>query len=424
MADAPGKDKSTDPKAPGKSGAVKPPVLEGTARPAGSDKPEAAAAKPVLMADAKPETSKAEPGKAETAKPTPSTPPRVSKSPDSAAKSASPLIAGLLGGVIGLGAAYGLASLGYWPAQAPAPQPADPRIAQFAGSVPELQTVTGTIQDELATLNGRVSSLESGLADGGAAVVAADPALANDLEALRQKVDELAARPVEAAPADTGASEAIARLEAELAQMRAKADADAARLAQAEERLSTLATTTSDAAAAAAATDTATQLPLIFSGLDSAFANGRGYEPELAALRSAMPEASIPESLSGRATTGLPRPEAVRQSLTQIIPDMLAQRPLNGEGDWQAATLDWFRGAVAMRPNGDVEGDHPEARIARLEAAVARGDFQSASEELAALPDAMRVPASGIEADIKALAEAQAFIEQLRVDALKAGASR
>ena len=115
---------------------------------------------------------------------------------------------------------------------------------------------------------------------------------------------------------------------------------------------------------------------------------------------------------------------AVRQALTQIIPDMLAQRPINAEGDWQEATLDWFRGAVAMRPNGDVEGDSPDARVARLEAAVGRGDFQSAAEELDALPDAMRAPAGSIEADIKALAEAQAFIDALRAQALQSGASR
>ncbi|NMA99365.1 MAG: hypothetical protein GX970_14890 [Phyllobacteriaceae bacterium] len=416
MADAPGKDKSTDPKAPGKSGAVKPPVLEGTARPAASEKPEASQPKTEAKASAVPP-------KPEPAKPMPGPTPSVTKKPEPSGRGISALAAGLLGGVIGLGASYGLASLGYWPMQAPAPQPADPRIAQFAGTVPELQTVTNTIQDELATLNGRVSAIETGLENAPASAVAeADPALASEIEALRQQVEELAARPAETVTQpDPAASEAIATLEAQLAELRTKAEADAARLAETEARLSTLATTTSDAAAA---TDSAAQLPLIFSGLDSAFANGRGFEPELNALRGALPEASVPEALAGRATGGLPRPEAVRQALTQIIPDMLAQRPINAEGDWQEATLDWFRGAVAMRPNGDVEGDSPDARVARLEAAVGRGDFQSAAEELDALPDAMRAPAGSIEADIKALAEAQAFIDALRAQALQSGASR
>src|SRR5690606_15483074 len=127
------------------------------------------------------------------------------------------------------------------------------------------QTVTNTIQDELATLNGRVSSIETDLENAPASAGAeTDPELAGEIEVLRQQVQDLAARPAQTVTeADPGASEAIAALEAQLTELRAKAEADAARLAEAEKRLSTLATTTSDAAAA---TDSAAQLPLIFSG--------------------------------------------------------------------------------------------------------------------------------------------------------------
>lgn len=82
--------------------------------------------------------------------------------------------------------------------------------------------------------------------------------------------------------------------------------------------------------------------------------------------------------------------------------------------------MDWVRGIIAMRPTGDVDGQGVDAGIARLEAAVARRDFAAARDELNALPATMQASAGDVATDIARLADAQAFLAQLRDAALRA----
>ena len=386
---------ATDPKTqekPGsKAGPVKPPVLEGTARPAAGAKP----------ADS-PSTDKMTKPASAASKPKPVV--------DDTQKSGSPWLAGFVGGAIGLGAAYGLAWLGLWPVPPQTPMPADPRLAQFASTIPELETVTGTVQDELSTLTSRVGALETSLAEAPPTTGATDPAMAEQLAALSARLDELAAAP------QTGAdSEAIAALEADIESLRAEAASANAQLSEARSQIAALTQSADESASADAAT---IRLPLIFSALESAFDTGRAFETELAALRQAMPDTLVPEAVAGRAAAGLPRPEMVAGQLQAALPDMLAGRPANADAGWQDATADWFRGLVAMRPTGAVEGNDPDAIIARLEAAVDRRDFVAAAAELKALPETMQRGATGFAADIESLGAAQTFLEQLRAKVL------
>ncbi len=407
MAELTGKDMpATDPKssdAPaGKTGPVRPPVLEGAARPA------SAAAKPSEPASSD-KTSATRPDK-------PATPPSTPKPhlDDSEGGNGTAWLAGILGGAIGLGAAYGLAWFGLWPAPAQAPVPADPRLAQFATAIPELETVTGTVQDELSTLTSRVGELEAALTAAPAAPAEPDPTLADGLAALSARVDELSA--TSGTGADSEATDqALAAIQATLESLEAEAADTSAQLAEAQQQLAALSASADEDAGAEAAI---IRLPLIFSGLESAFATGRPFETELAALRRALPETLVPETLSGRAAAGLPQPEAVQRGLDAALPAMLAGRPANEDASWQDSTADWFRGLIAMRPAGNVEGEGPDAIIARLEAAVARRDFIAAESELAALPGTMRSAAGTVADDIASLAAAEAFLTQLRAEAL------
>lgn len=392
MADATGNDTpSTDPKSTGKSGPVRPPVLEGTARPAADAAPE-------------PKTgSKPEP---KTGSPPPaSPPPRADDRP--AGSGGAFILSALLGGAIGLGAAYALAWSGLWPAPVQAPTPADPRLAQFAAAIPELEQADTTIRNEFAALDTRLANLEARPAEPPASTpTEADAALAEDIAGLAARLDELAASSGSASQptAGTGEAEAIRALEAELNEIRDRVAALDAAISASE-----------------AAGDGAARLPLVFSGLETAFATGRPYEAELAALRRAWPEAAIPEAIAGRAGMGLPRPDEVARALQAALPDMLAGRPAPADTDWQEAAADWFRGIVAMRPSGAVEGDAPDAIVARLETAVARRDFAAAAAELATLPEPMRAASGGAAGDIAVLADAQAFLADLRSRALAGG---
>lgn len=405
MADSTGKQPpETDPKPAEKpaekSGALKPPVLEGTAKPAAGSKPEA---------ETNASTAARKPEKPASGS---SAPRSTTPAEESGSGTGTAWLAGLLGGVLGLGAAYGLAWYGLWPAPQQAPAPADPRLSQLATAIPELETVTSTVQDELSTLTGRVSTLESSLADlPSGSIDTSNLASADELAALAARLDEMSGQPA-ASPA---AAESLAAIESELAALRASAAQTSTELAEARQEIASLTQSANDEAGNDLAI---ARLPLIFSALESAFEGGRPYETELAALRQAQPELVVPEAIAGPAATGLPRPEAVESRLDAALPGMLAGRPADSDASWQDAGVDWFRGLVAMRPTGVVEGNSPDAIVARLEAAVAARDFAAAAAELNALPAPMRAAAGEVADDIARLAAAENFLAQLRQRAL------
>lgn len=390
--------KDTDPKpSDSKSGAVRPPVLDLKARETGADKPES---KPAAARE---------------------TPPRPKPAEPAPASGGFAFGATLAGGVLGLAAAYGLAWFGLWPST-PAPTAvADPRLAQFATAIPELETVTQTTQTELATLNQRIGALESAEPAAPAAAATSAPVdlsgIEGDVAALAAKVDALAATPAPAA--DTGAVDA---LRTDLAALVTRLDEVAARLGTAEAGLRTLDTTMTETTATLADQPSdigaVLQLPLILSGFETAFATGRAYDTELAALRMAVPDAAIPAPITDNATTGLTRPDVIARRFAEVLPDMLAGRPANPDAQWQDGALDWFRSAIALRPTGEMDGDTPEAVMSRLEGAVARRDFSGAETLLASLPAPMQAAGQDVPALIAAQAEATRFLDSLRASAL------
>jgi hypothetical protein len=387
---------------PAKSGAVRPPVLDLTAREAGAGakKPE-----PPRQSADKPAAESVR----ETPKPSQSAPPPP--------RASSPVLPAIAGGVLGLAAAYGLAWFGLWPTT-PAPTPAaDPRLAQFASAIPELETVTNTTQSELATLTRRVAGLESnGPASSSAEPVDLAP-IQTEISALTQRIDTLANAP--AAPGDTAAVEG---LRTELAGLTTRLDELGARLGSAEANLRNLDTTVSQTTATLAGQPAdigaVLQLPLILSGFESAFSTGRPYETELAALRAAVPDVAIPTDIANAAKTGLPRPDVIAQRFADVLPAILAGRPADPAAGWQDGAVDWFRSAIALRPTGEIEGNSPDAIASRLEGAIARRDFAAAKALFDSLPAPMLSAAGDVPALVATQAEAAGFLEQLRAQAL------
>ena len=389
-----------------KSGAVKPPVLDLKAREAGTG-------------DKKPEPPKEDATRSQP-------PPKPAPKPATAtAAPAGGLAVGaaLAGGVLGLAAAYGLAFFGLWPDQPVTPPPADPRLAQFATAIPELETVTRTTQSELAALNQRLGALEAAGTTDAPAAAAQSPDLAGvqaDIAALGQRIDAIAAAPAESA--DPAALEA---LRADLTGLASRLDELGARLGTAEAELRTLDTTVSEATATLADQPgdigAILQLPLILSSLESAFASGRPYETEMASLRAALPNAQVPPSVANAAPTGLTRPDAIARRFETVLPAMLAGRPADPDAPWQEGALDWFGSMIALRPTGEVEGDTPEAVMSRLEAAVARRDVLAPAARMGELPDPKRTAASDVPALNTRPAAAASFLETLRASALAGG---
>lgn len=411
MADAKGSDpKATPGKAaaetavkpePAKSAAVKPPVLDLTAREtgAGAKKPEPAD-KPA--ADSTRETPKPAPAATPV-------PPQTSLG--------SAILPAIAGGVLGLAAAYGLAWAGLWPSTpSPAPTP-DPRITQFASAIPELETVSSTTQSELATLTRRVAGLEANRPTAPAGEPIDLAPIETELAALSQRLDTLAS-----APSASGDTAGVESLRTELAGLVARLDELGARLGSAEANLRNLDGTVSQTSAALASQPSdigaVLQLPLILSGFETAFATGRPYETELAALRAAMPDASIPTAIANAAATGLPRPDSIAQRFADVLPAILAGRPADPGASWQDGAVDWFRSAIALRPTGEIEGNSPDAIASRLEGAIARRDFAAAKTLFESLPTPMLSAAGDVPALVSAQAEAAGFLEHLRAQAL------
>lgn len=446
MADTKGNDPKTGPAADTKSGPVKPPVLDLTARDMTPDtkpdvsptvppkaestpaaQPKAEAIKPDVT---KPELSKTTSAGKPDPKPASAVPPAPPKTPNAPTAAAPahasrfPIAAMIGGGLLGLATAYGLAMAGYWPAPAVVGPESDPRIAQFASAIPELQTVTETTQSELAALNQRIASLETAepvAAPAGETAAPVDLApIEAEIAALSQRLDNLPAVPAPA-PAPVNNTDALNAVDARLNEL-------AARLGTAESSLRDLDTTVTETAATVASQPTdigaVVQLPLIVSGLENAFATGRPYESELNALRTSVPQVQAPADVVTAAPTGLPRPDLIASRFTETLPAIIAARPTNPNAQWQDGALDWFSSAIALRPSGEQDGDSPEAVTSRLEGAIARRDFATAQTLFAALPAPMQAAAGDLPAMVTAQAEATKFLETLRTQALSGEAAQ
>lgn len=413
---------------------------------------------PTIAEPAKPEAAEVEPGKPEPAKPEPAKPaaaeagpvppagkpavPNAGAQPSAARpetrpadkpivperKSAAPslVIAGVVGGIVGLGLAYGLAAAGYWPSAAPAENPEvaalRQQLAEIAGTSEEdrntlaaMRQAISRLQDnpapqpvDLAPLQGELTTLSNRLDAVAAGASSADAgALSANLGALDQRLNDLSSRVDNADQSGAGTTQTLQTINDDIASLRQQ-------LAQTQAQPSP-----------EEAIGPALRLPLVLSGLEGAFGSARPYAAELDSLRQIRPDTQVPQSVIAAAPTGLVPAADLAERFERALPDILASRPSDPDASWQDQTLGWFRTVLALRPSGDVQGDAPEAVLARLEQAMARRDMAGADQLFGALPEGMRNAAGTLPADVKAQAEAQAFIVDLRLSALEPqGANR
>lgn len=433
-----------------KSGPVKPPVIDLTARPAGEPKPEA-----------KPETKATEPTKAtespkpvepakaaETPRPAePSRPAAARPAPSSMVNRWTPAIAGGIGGaIVATAICYGLAYAGYWPSgtgdTTARLDQLEQRLAQSektgAGNVTalaDLNTHLGGLETDFAA---KLAAASSALDQVKSSIAKAQPAadlspLMTQLKTLSGRIDAIAAG---ASSADAGAIAAnLATVQKGLSDLSDKVAALDTRTGATDTTVASLkagldsaqaAITAAAKAPSAAAIATTMQLPLLLSVLEADFAAGRPFGADLQNLQAALPDAKIPASVASAAATGLPQPDVLAQHFEALLPDILAARPTNSDASWQSQVTDWIKSTLALRPAGEAEGTSPEAIVSRLAGAVTRHDFPAATKLLAQLPAPMQAAAGDTASGITALADAQALITDLRAKALtpQAGAGK
>lgn len=447
-----------------KSGPVKPPVIDLTAKPAtrsssAAPQPEPASVDASAAAPEAPAEAVAAPAAEAAAAPAPeatqespavatdpgadtvSDTPRPPPPPRPPARLAMPWsaisIAAVAGAVLGTVLTY--LAVNFLPLPDQRPVIADP--------APRLEAQEAAIAD----LTERLAAAEQATKAAEASADQATTGLAADLEALRQQVaaipapvkvdlapleqqvagleDRIAAIGAGASGADaTALAQTISNLESGLGEVRATLEALTQRTATAEQSVATLRGDVAATKSAVAAQTSmigssevgpAVRLPLLVSGLESAFANGRPFSAELAGLTTLLPDLAVPDAIRAAAPAGLPRPDAVAAEFTTAVPTVLAGRTAQSSGDLTQDALDWAKGLLALRPIEETDGTSPEAIVSRLEGAVGRRDFVGAAALLDQLPAPMQAAAGNTATDIRTLAAADAFIATLRARALQ-----
>lgn len=451
-----------------KSGPVKPPVIDLKARdasqpteadkPATKPAPAAAKAKPAEPKPAapKPEAAEISETVTERAVETPAEPrpepvrsiPTPHVPPVRQAKLAMPWsaisIAAIGGALLGTALTYTLVNLLPLPNSGPAFADPAERLAELETRllsqeqrVPALEE---SAMDTQVSLDATIAQFDTGTNELKASIAALDKRLGEvqasipaastpvDLAPITAQLDTLEAR-VSAIAAGASSADA-ATLADSLNAIEASIAALTTRLDTTDGRLGEIDAIRTDLAAAktaiAAQTQTlgganigpAVKLPLVVSGLETAFAAGRPYTAELDSLRFLLPDLTVPDAVSAAAETGLERSDTIAAAFDAAVPAILASRTAQSTGDWGKDAIEWAKALLALRPTGEIEGNSPEAIVSRLEAAMERRDFVAGAALLDQLPEAMQGAAGDVASDIRARATADGFLAGLRAQAM------
>lgn len=434
-----------------KTGPVKPPVLDLTAKPAaqGSEKSSPATAAPKKH-DSKPESASTSAAQtAPSAKPAPNkpseksqdkageaksqtdpassssrppSPPAGSKSSPASSQSLPPpprsrvpaVIGGVIGGaILGTAVCYGLASFGYWPTGADS---VGVRLDTIEARLTANENKITAGQSELAAANARVKSLQGTLND-------KLEASANTMESLKTGI---AALKVPSPGTTSGSDNAkvtnkITALSDQVSTLASRADSSDAKIASLATGLDAVKASIAglSGAPSQAVITAAMQMPLVLSGLQTAFATGQPFADDLSRLEKIAPQTEIPPTLTAAAAKGLPSPDVIDSQFSALVPTMLAAKPDQGDGSFASKLLGWARGVLAIRPAGELAGDTPDAVMSRLTGAMNRHDFRAARTLFNDLPPSMKAAAGDVPQNVSTLANASAFLAKLRAQALE-----
>lgn len=300
--------------------------------------------------------------------PEPPVPPAAARTEQKQSPSTSAMIAaGIAGGLVALLLAGSMQYAGIVPSLGPQGRSDTAAIAQLQQQVAALQTAKPP-----ADLMARIDALEKN--GGGSAV------LTQQVESLRR--DLTAAQSASAAMGDNSAK---------LGQ----------RMQALEQRFNQPGREQAVARALAAA------------GLKAATDRGGSFKAELDTFSGVAAEDPAASKLQAYAEKGVPtRADLVRRFPTAANSMMDAiQQPAADEGI-AARLMSSAMRVVKVRPVGDVEGDTPEARVARMEERIKNGDLKAAAAEFDGLPDVAKQAATAYK---------QALDARIEVDELATG---
>lgn len=321
-------------------------------------------------------------------------PVRAQTPPPRRSGNAGTLAAGILGGLIALIGAGSLQYGGYLPAFGPERGGDAGAVTALTAEVEALKArlseTTPASPVDLAPIETRIAALEN--------AAGADPQAIGKLEGdVGRLTDELAA--LREAVARTG--ETVSATQSQLTE----------RIAAAEQKLDEPRSDIEMARAVAA------------SALKTAIDRGGPYLAELEAFASVAPDDPSVAGLREHAAIGV----ASRSDLArdfQGAADAILDAVHQPEGDQGILNrlMSSAASAIRVRPVGSVEGDSPEAIVARIETKLQNGDFKGAQIEWQALPEKGQAAAADYKRKLDERVTVEALIAAAVSGAMTAGA--
>ena len=215
------------------------------------------------------------------------------------------------------------------------------QVSTLSSGLEQLQSgATGASGDAVAALEAKVAALEDAVANLPSGGASADPASSASFKALADKVAAL-----EAKPADTGDAKSVATA-------------------------------------------------IAASGLKAAIDRGGSFMNELETYASVVPASPDVEALRALAAKGVPSQQELLAGFGDAANAMISAAivPDPTIGILQRLT-ESAKGLVKARRVGDIQGDEPDAVVARMEIALQRGDLASVLTQSKALPEASKTAA-------------------------------
>lgn len=332
----------------------------------------------------------------EPAHPTYEEPVYTQTAPPARRGNAGPLAAGILGGLIAL---LGAGSL------------------QYGGYLPALGPDRAGDTSALASLSNEVEALKARLAETPAASTV-------DLQPIEARLAALEKGAGEAVGTTGGNPETIGKLESDVSRLTTELSALRDAIARTTEAVSATESQLSERIAAAEQkldeprSDVEMARAVAASALKTAIDRGGPYLAELEAFASIAPDDRSIAGLREHAAIGVAaRSDLVRdfQGTADAILDAVHQ-PDGDQGIFNRL-MSSAASAIRVRPVGSIEGDTPEAVVARIENKLQNGDFKGAQIEWQTLPEAGQAAA----ADYKRKLDTRVTVEGL-IGAVVSGA--
>lgn len=304
------------------------------------------------------------------------------------------IAASLLGGVIALGGAAGL---------------------QYWGVLPSLGSNEKT-EASLNLMSSEIEQLKTRLAEQAAATPKVDLSpVETKIAALEKKVAKVPEANGLSADADariTALSEQVKAAEASGATLKTESETARAALEMRIEAIEKKLDQPRD--------DVEVAVAIASAGLKAAIDRGGPFTAELSTLEGISPADPAVKELKTFATTGVPSRASLVADFPKVADAILAaSRSDDPNQSFADRLMSSAFSAIQVRPVGEVEGEGPDAIVARMETRLTNGDFAAASAEWNKLPEQAKKASEAYKTSL----DARIRVEQLIGTALNKAVS-